>query len=197
MNLPRVYMCSPSWNPLLPPLPAPSLWVIPGHQHQTSCILHWTWTGDSFLIWYYTCFSAILPNHATLTLSHRVQKTVLYICLFCSLVYRVIVTVFLNSIYMRKFGLGIWNEARQRLIEFCQENALVIANTLFQQRKRRLHMDITRWLTPKSDWLYSMQPKMEKLYTVNKNKTRSWLWLRSWTPYYQIHTQIEESGENC
>ena len=31
-----------------------------------------------------------------------------------------------------KFGLGIWNEAGQRLIEFCQENTLVIANTLFQ-----------------------------------------------------------------
>ena len=38
-----------------------------------------------------------------------------------------------------KFGLGIWNEAGQRLIEFCQENALVIANTLFQQHKRRLY----------------------------------------------------------
>ena len=38
-----------------------------------------------------------------------------------------------------KFGLGIWNEAGQRLIEFCQENALVIANTLFQQNKRRLY----------------------------------------------------------
>ena len=50
-----------------------------------------------------------------------------------------------------KFGLGIQNEAGKRLIEFCQENALVIANTLFQQHKRRLHMDITRWSTPKSD----------------------------------------------
>ena len=50
-----------------------------------------------------------------------------------------------------KFGLGVWNEAGQRLIEFCQENELVIANTLFQQHKRRLHMDITRWSTPKSD----------------------------------------------
>ena len=40
-----------------------------------------------------------------------------------------------------KFGLGIQNEAGQRLIEFCQEKALVIANTLFQQHKRRLHMD--------------------------------------------------------
>ena len=37
-----------------------------------------------------------------------------------------------------KFGFGIWNEAGQRLIEFCQENALVIANTLFQKHKRRL-----------------------------------------------------------
>ena len=87
-----------------------------------------------------------------------------------------------------KFGLGMWNEAGQRLIEFCQENALVIANTLFQQHKRTLHMDITRWSTLKSDWLYSMQPKMEKLYTVNKNKNRSWLWLRSWTLYCQIQT---------
>ena len=50
-----------------------------------------------------------------------------------------------------KFGLGIWTEAGQRLIEFCQENALVITNTLFQQHKRRLYMDITRWSTPKSD----------------------------------------------
>ena len=38
-----------------------------------------------------------------------------------------------------KFGLGMQNEAGQRLIAFCQENALVIANTLFQQHKRRLY----------------------------------------------------------
>ena len=38
-----------------------------------------------------------------------------------------------------KYGLGMWNEAGQKLIEFCQENALVIANTLFQQHKRRLY----------------------------------------------------------
>ena len=51
-----------------------------------------------------------------------------------------------------------------------------------------LHMDITRWSIPKSDWLYSLQLKMEKLYTFSKNKTRSWPWLRSWTPYCQIQT---------
>ena len=44
-----------------------------------------------------------------------------------------------------KFGLGIWNEAGQILIE--KENALVIANTLFQQHKRRLYT----WTSPKSD----------------------------------------------
>ena len=43
-----------------------------------------------------------------------------------------------------KIGLGIRNEAGQRLIEFCQENALVIANTLFQQHKRRLYT----WTSP-------------------------------------------------
>ena len=72
-----------------------------------------------------------------------------------------------------KFGLGMQNEAGQRLTEFCQENALVIANTLFQQHKRRLQMNITRWSTPKSDWLYSLQQKMEKLYRVSKNKSGS------------------------
>ena len=60
-------------------LPIPSFWVIPVHQPQTSSIVHRTWTGDSFHIWYYTCFNAILPNHPTLSLSHRVHKTVLYI----------------------------------------------------------------------------------------------------------------------
>ena len=43
-----------------------------------------------------------------------------------------------------KFGLGMRNEAGQRLIEFCQENALIIANTLFQQPKRRLYT----WTSP-------------------------------------------------
>ena len=63
-------------------------------------------------------------------------------------------------------------------------------------QEKTLHVDFTRWSTLKSDWLYSLQPKMEKLYTGNKNKTRSWLWLRSWTPYCQIQTQIEENREN-
>ena len=55
-------------------------------------------------------------------------------------------------------------------------------------QEKTLHMDITRWSILKSDWLYSLQPKMEKLYIVSKNKTRIWLWLRSWTPHCQIQT---------
>ena len=86
-----------------------------------------------------------------------------------------------------KFDHGVQNEAEQRLLEFCQENTFVIANALFQQEKT-LHMDITSWSIPKSDWLCSLQSKMEKLYTVTKNKTRSLLCLRSWIPYWQIQT---------
>ena len=69
----------PILNPPPSSLPVPSLWVVPVHQPQASSIVHRTWTSDSFHIWYYTCFNAILPNHPTLFLSHRVQKTILYI----------------------------------------------------------------------------------------------------------------------
>ena len=72
-----------------------------------------------------------------------------------------------------KFILGIWNEAGQRLIAFCRENVLVIANTLFQQHKRRLYT----WTSPdgqhRNQIDYILCSQMEKLYTVNKNKTRS------------------------
>ena len=69
------YTCVPHPEPSS--LLIPSLWVVPVHQPQASSIVHQTWTGDSFHIWYYTYFNAILPNHPTL--SHRVQKTVLYL----------------------------------------------------------------------------------------------------------------------
>ena len=51
-----------------------------------------------------------------------------------------------------KFGLGVQNEAGQRLIEFCQGSSLVIASTLVPTTQgKTLHLDITRWSTPKSD----------------------------------------------
>ena len=98
MNPPRVYTCSPSWTPLLPPSS-----YHPSGSSQCTRPKHpvsYIEPGDSFLIWYYTCFNAIFPNHPTFSLSHRIQKSVLYIFLFCCLTNRVIVTIFLNSIYM-------------------------------------------------------------------------------------------------
>ena len=86
-----------------------------------------------------------------------------------------------------KFGLRVQNEAGQRLIEFCQENALVIANTLFQQHKRRLYT----WTSPDGqhwnqiDYILCSQRWRSSIQSA---KIRSWLWLRSWTPCCQIQT---------
>ena len=66
-----------------------------------------------------------------------------------------------------KFGLGVQNEAGQRLIEFCQENALVIANILFQQHKT-LHMDIARWSISKSDDIFFAAKDGEAPYSQQK-----------------------------
>ena len=74
-----------------------------------------------------------------------------------------------------KFGLRVQNQARQRLTEFCQKNTPVIANMIFQPHMRRFYT----WTSPDGQYrnqavyiLFS-QPKMEKLYTVSKNKTGS------------------------
>ena len=72
-----------------------------------------------------------------------------------------------------KFGLGVRNEAEKRLIEFCQENALVIANTLFQQQKRRLYT----WTSPAGQHQnqidYILCSRRCRNYIVSKNKTGS------------------------
>ena len=79
-----------------------------------------------------------------------------------------------------KFGLGIQNETGQRLIEFCQENALVITNNFFQQHKRRLytwtspdgqHQNKIDYILCSQKWRSSIQSI--QLYTVSINKTRS------------------------
>ena len=72
-----------------------------------------------------------------------------------------------------KYVLGVQNETRKRLIEFSQDNALVIANTLFQQHKRRLHT----WTTPDGqhqnqiDYILCSQRWRSSIQS--KNKTRS------------------------
>ena len=79
-----------------------------------------------------------------------------------------------------KFGLGVQNEAGQRLIEFCQENALIIANTLFQQHKRRL----CTWTSPDGrhqnqvDYILCSQRWKRSIQSA-KSKMGSRLWLRS------------------
>ena len=58
-----------------PSAPAPS-----------TCLMHPTWTGDLFHTWWYTCFD-VLSDHPTLAFSHRVQKSVLYICVSFSILH--------------------------------------------------------------------------------------------------------------
>ena len=93
-----------------------------------------------------------------------------------------------------KLGLGStkWNRAKANRV-LPRERTGHSKHPLPTTQERTLYMDITRWSTPKSDWLYSLHPKMETHYTVSKNKTRSWQWLRSWTPYCQIQTEIEKN----
>ena len=68
-----------------------------------------------------------------------------------------------------QFGLGIWNEEGQRLTDFCQENALVIANTLVQKHEMTLHMDITRWSITESDLIIFFAAEDEEgLYSQQK-----------------------------
>ena len=67
-----------------------------------------------------------------------------------------------------KFGLRVQNEAGQRLTVFPRERTGHSKHYLPITQEKTLHMDITRWSTPKSDGLYSLQPKIEKLYSKQK-----------------------------
>ena len=72
-----------------------------------------------------------------------------------------------------KSGLGVQNEAGQRPIEFCQENALVIANTLFNNTREDSTHGHHQMVNTEIRWIIFFAAKMEKFYTVRKNKTRS------------------------
>ena len=111
MNLSRVYIhMFPILNPSPSSLPLPSLWVIPVHQPRASCIMHQTWTGDSFhyMIFYmFQCHSPISSHPCPLPQSPK--DCSIHLCLFCCLVYRVIVTIFLNSIYMHYYSVLVFS----------------------------------------------------------------------------------------
>ena len=89
-----------------------------------------------------------------------------------------------------KFGLGIQNEAGQRLIKFCQENTPVIANTLFQQHKRRLYT----WTSPDGQHeirliIFFAAKDGETLYSQQKqDRELRVAQLTVATPYCQIQT---------
>ena len=81
----------------------PILLGLPNAPGLSTCLMHPTWAGDLFHYRWHTCFNAILLKHLTVAFSHRVQKSVLYICVCISegcFAYRVIINIFLNSIYM-------------------------------------------------------------------------------------------------
>ena len=80
-----------------------------------------------------------------------------------------------------------WSRAKANIV-LPREHSGHSKHTLQTTQEKTLYLDINRWSTLKSDWLYSLQPKMGTLYTVSKNKTRRWLWLRSSTHYCQIQT---------
>ena len=95
-----------------------------------------------------------------------------------------------------KFGLGIRNEAGQRLIEFCQENALVITNTVFQQHKRRLYT----WTSPDGqhqnqiDYILCSQRLRSSIQSTKKDQELTVAQIIS--SYCKIQAQTEDSREN-
>ena len=89
--------CVPHPNPPTPPSQSHPSGSSQCTSPRAPCLMHQTWTGSRFNIWWYTCFNAILSNHPTLTFSHSPTVCSFHLCLFSCHTYRVIVTVFLNS----------------------------------------------------------------------------------------------------
>ena len=87
-----------------------------------------------------------------------------------------------------KFGIEAQMKQGKGYQSFAREYTGCSKQPFPTTQEMTLHMDITRWPIPKSNWLHSLQLKMEKLYKVSKNKNGSWLWLRSWTPCFKIQT---------
>ena len=86
-----------------------------------------------------------------------------------------------------KFGLRVQNEAGQGLTEFCRKNTLVKEKTLFQQHKKWPYTWTSQMVNTKIRLsVFCADKDGEPIYTASKNKTWSWLWLRSSAPYYKI-----------
>ena len=93
--------------------------------------MHRTWTGISFHTWYFTCFNAILPNLPTLSLSHRVHKTVLYISVSFAVLYtRLLLPSSLDSFVFRTLSqcfLSVFSLLLVYLLFFLQSSCITFA----------------------------------------------------------------------
>ena len=118
MNLPRVYMCSPSWTPL----PLPSHPIPLGHPSAPASSTlyyasHLDWRFISYMIIYtFKCHSPVSSHPHPLPQSPK--DCSIHLCLFCYLEYRVIINIFLNSIYMHEYTVLVLQAGECR---FCSE----------------------------------------------------------------------------
>ena len=78
-----------------------------------------------------------------------------------------------------------WSRSKTKSV-WSREHTSHSKHPLPTTQEMTLHMDIPRWSILKPDLLYFLHPKMEKFYTVSKNKTSGWPWLRSWALYCKI-----------
>ena len=95
-----------------------------------------------------------------------------------------------------KFGLGVWNEEGQRLIEFSRENALVIATPSSNNTREDSTHGHHQMVNTKIRLIIVFAAEDGEVLYSQKNKTGSGLWLRLWTPYCKNQTSIEESRGN-
>ena len=126
MNPPRVYMCSQSWNPShLPPhiislghpsAPAPSI-LYPVSN------LDW-WFISYMIVYMFQCHSPKSSNPLPLPQSPKVRST--HLCLFCCLAYRVIKTIFLNSIYMCQYTVLVFFFLAYSFVSYINDHITLI-----------------------------------------------------------------------
>ena len=130
LNLPRVYMCSPSWTPsLLPPHTIPLGHPSPPAPSTLCNALNLDWWFISHMIFYmFQCHSPISSHLRPLPQSPK--DCSIHLCLFCCLAYSVIITIFLNSIYMRsvQFSWSIVSDSAAPWFAACQAS-LSITNS--------------------------------------------------------------------